>query len=129
MIAGIKQAIIISVVLVTFTSAAWGAEPGSAQSQKMLTVNELAAKPAAHLGRVTVVGVVATVNPGKGFLLIDSEEYRNCGLGCLTQAGTRKIPVDWTGATPKVKQTVRVDGVLEKTVKGFFMKAERVGRQ
>lgn len=124
-----KQSIVISVVFVVVVFAVWGAKSGSAEPLKMLTVNELAAKPVAHLGRVTVVGVVATVNTGKGFLLIDSEEYKNCGLGCLTEAGTRKVPVEWAGAAPKVKQIVRVDGLLEKTAKGFSLKAERVGKQ
>jgi hypothetical protein len=96
---------------------------------KSVSVNELAANPAAHSGRISVVGVVGTVNPGKGFVLIDSREFQECGLSCLTEPGTKKIPFIWTGATPQVKQTVQVDGILERTAKGFSIKAEKVTKQ
>ena len=73
--------------------------------------------------------MVGTVNPGKGFVLVDTREFKNCGLSCLTEPGTNKIPFAWTGAVPQVKQTVLVDGILEKTAKGFSIKAEKVTTQ
>ena len=99
----------------------------SATPKKIVAVSELAAKPSAHLGRVAVAGVVATATPGKGFLLLDSVEYKKCALTCLNEPGN-KIPVRWSGAAPKVEQTMRVDGVLAKTVKGFVFTAHKVAR-
>ena len=61
--------------------------------------------------------------------LVDVREFKNCGLSCLTEPGTSKVPFIWTGATPQVKQTVQVVGVLEKTAKGFSIKAEKVTTQ
>ncbi len=116
-------AIIIAVIGVTTFIYAAEQKP---QAAKPLTVNELAANPAAHSGPVSVVGVVGTVNAGKGFVLIDKKEFEECGLSCLVEPGTKKIPFAWTGPTPQVKQTVQVDGILEKTGKGFSIKAEKV---
>ena len=97
-------------------------------ASKPLTVNGLAAKPDAHLGRVSLVGVVASINKGKGFLLIDDAEYKACGLSCLTEAGTKKVPVRWTGLPPKVEGTVRIDGTLTKAAKGFTLAADKVDK-
>jgi hypothetical protein len=94
--------------------------------EKTVTVNDLAAKPATYMGRVAIVGVVGTVEAGKGFVLIDNKEYSECGLSCLTEAGTKKIPVRWTGAAPKVESPVRVDGALAKTDKGLAFTATAV---
>ena len=124
--ARMKHALVIIVAFIAVAASAFAAEPNTPKAVKPLSVDELAANPAAHSGRVSVVGVVGTVNPGKGFVLVDSREFKNCGLSCLTEPGTNKIPFVWTGATPQVKQTVQVDGILEKTAKGFSIKAEKV---
>ncbi len=128
MIARMKHILIIT-AFAAFSATAYAAEPSTPTAGKPLTVDELAANPAAHSGSVSVVGVVGTVNPGKGFVLIDSKEFQNCGLSCLTEPGTNKIPFVWTGAALQVKQTVLVDGILEKTAKGFSIKAEKVTEQ
>ncbi len=129
MLAKMKHVIAIIIVVVAVTAAAYAEEPNTPKAGKPLSVDELAATPAAHSGRVSVVGVVGTVNPGKGFVLVDSREFKNCGLSCLFEPGTNKIPFLWTGATPQVEQTVQVDGILEKTAKGFSIKAEKVTKQ
>ncbi|HXG23292.1 MAG TPA: hypothetical protein VNJ09_01960 [Chthonomonadales bacterium] len=106
-----------------------GAKQSSTQVQKAaVTVNDLAVKPDAHLGKIAVVGVVATVNEKKGFVLIDSREYKECGLSCLTEPGTKKVLVRWTGAAPKVKDSVRVEGTMEKGPKGYTFTAQKVGK-
>ena len=129
MLIRIKYAILILIAFIAVTSAAYAEEPNTPKAVKPLTVNELSANPAAHFGRVSVVGVVGTVNPGKGFMLVDSREFKNCGLSCLTEPGTNKIPFIWTEVAPQVEQTVQVDGLLEKTTKGFSIKAEKVTKQ
>ncbi len=124
-----RQAVLMIIAFVALAAAAYAAEENTPKAVKSLSVNELAANPAAHSGRISVVGVVGTVNPGKGFVLIDSREFQECGLSCLTEPGTKKIPFIWTGVTPRVKQTVQVDGILERTAKGFSIKAEKVTKQ
>ncbi len=124
-----KHVIPIIIAVVAVTAATYAEEPNTPKAVKPLSVDELAANPGAHRGRISVVGVVGIVNPGKGFVLVDSREFENCGLSCLTEPGTNKIPFVWTGAAPQVKQTVQVDGTLEKTVKGFSIKAEKVTKQ
>ncbi len=124
-----KMKHVLIIAFIAFTASAFAAEPNTTKPGKPLSVDELAANPAAHSGRVSVVGVVGTVNPGKGFVLVDVREFKNCGLSCLTEPGTNKIPFLWTGAAPQVKQTVQVDGILEKTAKGFSIKAEKVTTQ
>ena len=134
---------LITVGLMIFVPIAWGqgsnapvmpkaAHPAQKKTapiaSKPVTVNDLAAKPDAHLGHVSLIGVVASINKGKGFLLIDNAEYKACGLSCLTEAGTKKVPVRWTGAPPKVEGLVRIDGTLTKAAKGFTLAAERVGK-
>jgi hypothetical protein len=91
-----------------------------------LTVNELAARPGDHLGSLQLVGVVAAAEPGTRFVLIDRSEYQACGLGCLTEAGTRKITVRWTGEAPPVERAVRVAGKLARTAQGFTFTATGV---
>jgi hypothetical protein len=128
MITRMKHILVIT-AFAACAAAAYAAEPSTHTAGNPLTIDELAVNPAAHSGRVSVVGVVGIVNPGKGFVLIDSREFENCGLSCLTEPGTNKIPFVWTGAAPQVNQTVLVDGILEKTAKGFSIKAKNVTEQ
>ena len=106
------------------------AEPVAAKTtaKKPLDVDIVAGKPAAHVGKVSVVGVVATSKAKEGFLLIGLREYRECGLSCLTEPGTKKLPVRWSGAAPKIKDTVHVEGTIVRTDKGFTFTAKKVGK-
>jgi len=88
----------------------------------------VASNPSAHVGHVVLTGYVGIATPHKGFVLVDNTEYRNEGLACLTVPEPTKIPVVWAGVTPKVKQAVRVDGILAKTPKGYTFTAAQVGR-
>jgi hypothetical protein len=99
------------------------ASPGSSGAT---TVNDLAAKPSDYLGQVAVIGVVAAVKAGKGFTLVDKREYVACGLSCLNEPDTRKIPVRWEGDPPKLEQIVRITGVLEKSERGLVFSAKNV---
>ncbi len=89
-------------------------------------VRDVAANPAAHLGRLSLSGVVGIATPQKGFVLVDTREYQGEGLACLTTPEPTKIPVVWSGAAPKVKQAVRVSGTLAKTAKGYAFTADEV---
>ena len=90
------------------------------------TVDDLASDPSAYLGQVAVVGVVAAVKAGQGFTIVDKREYADCGLSCVNEPETRKIPIRWDGASPKLEQTVRIDGILEKSKRGLVFSAKNV---
>jgi hypothetical protein len=96
---------------------------------RQLTVNQLAAKPDSFIGKVTVIGRVAAVTPGKGFTLIDSVNCSNCTTECLTDKNTKKIPFLWSGAAPEAKGVVQVQGTLAETAKGFTFTADKVTKQ
>jgi hypothetical protein len=128
MITRMKHILVIT-AFAACAATAFAAEPSTPTAGKPLTIDELAANPAVHTGRVSVVGVVGIVNPGKGFVLVDSKEFEECGFSCLTEPGTNKIPFVWTGAPLQVKETVLVDGILEKTAKGFSIRANKVTEQ
>jgi len=96
---------------------------------KPLTVNELAAKPDTHIGKVSVVGRVAAVTSGKGFTLIDSMNCATCTTECLTDKTSKKLPFLWAGAAPVLKEVVVVQGTLAKTAKGFTFTADNVTKQ
>jgi hypothetical protein len=90
------------------------------------TVDDLASDPSAYLGQVAVVGVVAAVKAGRGFTIVDKRKYADCGLSCVNEPETRKIPVRWNGTSPKLEQTVRITGVLEKSNRGLIFSAKNV---
>jgi hypothetical protein len=117
---------------VAFVLAICGVCAQDQQSQQQppagaVTVNELAEKPGEHLGRVQLVGVVAAVSQGKGFVLVDRREYADCGLTCLAEPGANKIPVRWSGDAPKLEQTIRVEGVLSQSKDGLSFVAQEIG--
>lgn len=101
----------------------------SATTTIPLTVNELAAKPDTHIGKVSVVGRVAAVTPGKGFTLIDSANCATCTTECLTDKSTKKIPFVWAGAAPVLKDVVVVQGSLATTAKGFTFTVDNIKKQ
>lgn len=55
----------------------------------------------AYLGQVAVVGVVAAVKAGQGFTIVDQREYADCGLSCVNEPETRKIPVRYLTSAPQ----------------------------
>ncbi len=93
------------------------------------TVRAVAAHPAQYLGRLVLTGVVGIVTPGKGFIMVDMREYRREGFACLAKDEPTKIPVQWKGAAPKIKQIVRVDGTLVKGKKGYAFIAKRITKK
>ena len=98
----------------------------SPASSHATTVDDLAANPVAYLGQVALLGVVAAVKAGQGFTIVDQREYAACGLSCFNEPDTRKIPVRWDGVPPKLRQTVRITGVLEKSDRGLVFSAKNV---
>ena len=98
----------------------------SPASRRVITVDDLASDPSAYLGQVAVVGVVAAVKAGRGFTIVDKRKYADCGLSCVNEPETRKIPVRWNGTSPKLEQTVRITGVLEKSNRGLIFSAKNV---
>jgi hypothetical protein len=94
-----------------------------------VSVNDLAGEPGEYLGQVRLIGVVAAVSQGQGFVLVDKREYADCGLSCLAEPGTKKIPVRWSGDAPKLEQTVRVAGILSQSEQGLSLVAQEIGIQ
>src|SRR6516162_10232922 len=119
-------AIVAAGILPTCVYAQQPIDSISPASVQVTTVDDLASDPVAHLGEVAVVGVVAAVKAGQGFVIIDKREYAACGLSCFNEPGTRKIPVRWDGDPPKLQQTVRITGVLEKSDRGLVFSAKNV---
>jgi hypothetical protein len=119
-------ALIAATILATCAYAQQPVNSNSPASGRATTVNDLAADPVAHLGEVAVVGVVAAVKAGQGFTIVDEREFADCGLSCLNEPNTRKIPVRWDGAPPKLQQTVRINGLLEKLDRGLVFSAKSV---
>jgi hypothetical protein len=113
-------------ILATCANAQQAIDSTSPPSSGVTTVNDLAAKPSAYLEQVTVIGVVAATKAGQGFTLVDKREYAACGLSCLNEPDTRKIPVRWYGDPPKLEQIVRMTGVLEKSDQGLVFSAKNI---
>jgi hypothetical protein len=123
-----------ALLAVAITLVAGGIRAQDQQQQQRtpveaLNVNDLAAKPGEHLGQVKLIGVVAAVVQGQGFVLVDKREYADCGLTCLAETGTMKIPVRWSGDAPKLEQTVQVAGILSRSEKGLSFVAQEIGIQ
>lgn len=77
-------------IMVLVSTPVWSAQQPVAS--KSLSVNQLAARPDAYVGKVAVVGRVTTSTPGKGFTMIDSVNCATCTTECLTDKATKKIP-------------------------------------
>jgi hypothetical protein len=60
---------------------------------------------------------------------VDKREYADCGLNCLAEPGTKKIPVRWSGDVPKLEQTVCVAGMLRRSEQGLRFVAQEIGIQ
>ena len=123
----LNRSFIACAIMMLVSTPVWSAQQPVASNS--LSVNQLAAKPDAFLGKVAIIGRVAAATPGKGFTLIDSVNCATCTTECLTDKATKKLPFLWSGAAPVVKNVVRVDGILAKTAKGYTFTAERVAKQ
>jgi hypothetical protein len=113
-------------IVVTCAHAQQAIDSTSPAFSAATTVNDLAANPSAYLGEVAVIGVVAAVKAGQGFTIVDKREYADCGLSCLNEPDTRKIPVRWEGDPPKLQEIVRITGVLKKSDRGLIFSAGNV---
>lgn len=73
----IKKSCLGSLWVIAFAVATAGlnAQEAPPRPAGAVSVNDVAAKPGEHLGPVQVVGVVAAVAGGKGFVLVDAREY------------------------------------------------------
>lgn len=120
--------LLFAIVFSLFSQGVHGQDQQPKSEGVGLNVNDLAAKPAEHLGQIQLVGVVAAVSEGSGFVLVEKREYADCGISCISEPNTKKIPVRWSGDAPKLEQTVRVEGTLRQTDKGLSLVAQEVSR-
>jgi hypothetical protein len=123
-----------ALLAVAITLIAGGVRAQDQQRQRLtpesaVSVNDLAGKPGEHLGQVQLIGVVAAISQGQGFVLVDKREYADCGLTCLAEPGTKKIPVRWSGDAPKLEQTVCVAGILSQSGQGFSFVVQEIDIQ
>ena len=121
-----NKRLLLAVVFALFTNGVNGQDQQAQTGPGTVSVNDLVGKPADYLGQVQLVGVVAAVSAGNGFVLVDKREYADCGLSCVAEPNTKKIPVKWSGDAPKLEQTVRVEGTLHQTDKGLSLVAQEV---
>ena len=119
-----NKPLFLTILFSLFALGVYGQDNQSESAGAVLSVNDLAAKATQHLGDVRLVGVVAAVSQGSGFILVDKREYADCGISCIAEPGTKKIPVRWSGDAPRLEQTVRVDGTLQQTDKGLSLVAK-----
>jgi hypothetical protein len=121
--------VLLSVATFLPREAARSQDQHRQEPEDPLEVNDLTDEPNGHLGQVQLSGVVAAVSPGQGFILVDKREYASCGLTCLTEVGTKKIPIHWGGNAPKLEQIVRVVGILSRSRQGLSFVAQSIGVQ
>jgi len=79
-----------ALLAVAITLVAGGLKAQDQQRQQRtpdgaVTVNDLAGKPGEHLGQIQLIGVVAAVSLGQGFVLVDKREYADCGFDLLSR--------------------------------------------
>jgi hypothetical protein len=118
--------LLFAIAFAFFTNAVVGQGQQPQTGAGVVSVNDLVGKPTDHLGQIQLVGVVAAVSQGKGFVLVDKREYADCGLSCVAEPGTKKLPVRWSGDAPKLEQTVWIEGTLTQTDKGLSFVAQEV---
>jgi hypothetical protein len=119
----------VAITLVAGAVLAQDQRPQQRTPDGAVSVNDLANKPGEHLGQVQLTGVVAAISQGQGFVLVDKREYADCGLSCLAEPGTKKIPVRWSGDAPKLEQTVRIAGILSQSGQGFIFVVQEIDSQ
>ena len=125
-----RKFVVLAMTMIAFALARVHAEDpvnlAASTSVRATTVDDMVSNPSAYLGQIKVVGVVAAVKTGQGFTIVDKREYAACGLSCVNEPDTRKIPVRWSGTSPNLEQTVQITGVLEKSDAGFVFSAKSV---
>jgi hypothetical protein len=121
-----NKPLFLTILFSFFALGVYGQDQQSESAGGVLSVNDLAAKATEHLGKVQLIGVVAAVSQGTGFVLVDKREYADCGISCISEPGTKKIPVRWSGDAPQLEQTIRVDGTLQQTEKGLSLVAKEI---
>jgi hypothetical protein len=94
-----------------------GQEAGEEQrsalpADAVLGVDELMRDVDRFEGPVRIEGVVSAVSPGqKRLALIDRAEFEHCGrVDCAALV----LPVEWAGAMPQVRQSVRLSGQVHR---------------
>ncbi len=116
----------ISLTAVATTRTAGSNTEKKTQPVRTVSVEELAAKPSSHLGRVRVEGVVDSADKGKGLLiLISPKELKECGTNCADES-TSRVPVRWS---LKPGEMVVVEGVVKKDGKGIAFVADEVKKR
>jgi hypothetical protein len=115
--------LLIALALLFAGTAFGGSVPAG---QQAISVNQLAAKPAAFLGPIVLEGRVAAVKPGTGLTLVDKLLCADCAGHCLSDPATRKLPVAWTGPAPAVGSLVLIRGTLAKTEQGYRLSGREV---
>ena len=121
-----NKPLFLTILFSFFALGVYGEDQQSESARAVLSVSDLAAKATEHLGQVQLVGVVAAISQGTGFVLVDKREYTDCGINCVSEPGTKKIPVRWSGDAPQLEQTIRVDGILQQTEKGLSLVAKQI---
>lgn len=116
----------ISLTAVATTRTAGSNAEKKTQPVRTVSIEELAAKPFSHLGRVRVEGVVTSADSGKGLLVVVSpKEFKECGTTCTDESKAR-VPVRWS---LKPGETVIVEGTVKKDGKGVAFVADEVKKR
>jgi hypothetical protein len=96
-----------------------------APSPSCVGVEEMMRNVDRFRGGVQVQGVVNGVSAERRvFSLIDSREAAECDLACPELV----LPVRWEGSMPEVRETIRVEGIVEETDGAFIFAARSVDK-
>jgi len=91
-----------------------------------LDVNSVASDPSAYTGTIKVKGVVANVSPAETtFALIDSREYKNCGV---VTCASKFVHVHYAGSLPNVKEELVVTGEMVSSPNGYVLEGKELQR-
>ncbi len=90
----------------------------------VIDVDQLSVDPSSYNGEIDVAGAVSFVYPEQGtFVIIDRKEYAQCGV---VTCAINKLPVQYSGKLPKIKDIANIKGELVQTNQGFVLKAKEV---
>lgn len=126
---------LLSVIAIFFTGC-------GSEERSSIGINALAADPTAFKGEICVKGVVQQVDKENfSLVLIDEEEYKNCGIFPCAGAGMLPLylpgatkpmgptPTDYTykGELPKLEETITAIGTIKAMQDGLlFFEVEQV---
>lgn len=86
----------------------------NSSASDVIGVDALMASPQKHKGKIKVEGAVAKVMPEKKLIvLLDRKEWEECGEESLSCA-KYKLPVQYSGAAPSMKDEVVFEGEIKK---------------